>query len=219
MLNGRGTGSDTSKILQFYVSRHEQGGSFDVLGADGDIVLAFAWRASQLTFETLKHRDDDKRSWNSLLIDFNRLSLAHSQYLIVKNFYEAVKSPELIKAVGEETSSILDKLFRLFALTILDREAADFFAAGAVTVKQIGLARNRIIPKLLDEIRPNAVRLVDVWKFTDYQLDSSLGRYDGNVYPDLFKRASEQNPVNDLVFDPYPWNPNPLKEDISKSKL
>jgi acyl-CoA oxidase len=73
--------------------------------------------------------------------------------------------------------------------------------------------------KLLDEIRPHAVRLVDAWKIPDWQMDSSLGRYDGNVYPDLFRRASQENPVNDLVFDPYPWNDNVLKNTPPKSKL
>ena len=218
-MNGRGSGTDTSKILQYYVARREKGGSFDILEADSDIVLAFAWRAAQLTFEALKHRDDEKRSWNSLLTDFYRLSIAHSQYLVVKAFHDAVTSSDVSKVVGEETSGVLYKLFRLFALTLLDREAADFYASGAVTIQQIALTRNKAIMKLLEEIRPHAVSLVDVWKFSDFQLDSSLGRYDGQVYSDLFKRASEENPVNDLVFDPYPWNPNPLKEDATKSKL
>jgi acyl-CoA oxidase len=71
---------------------------------------------------------------------------------------------------------------------------------------------------LLDEIRPHAVRLVDSWAIPDWQLDSSLGRYDGKVYEDLFRRASQENPVNDLTFDPYPWNSALLKNE-PKSKL
>ncbi|KAL2051509.1 hypothetical protein ABVK25_008171 [Lepraria finkii] len=63
------------------------GAAFDVLGRDEDIVVAFAWCTSFLTFEALKHRDEEENSWNSLLVDFWRLSTAHSQYLIVKNFY------------------------------------------------------------------------------------------------------------------------------------
>jgi acyl-CoA oxidase len=54
---------------------------------------------------------------------------------------------------------------------------------------------------------------VDAWKFPDWQLDSSLGRYDGNVYEDLFHRASEVNPLNNVVFDPYPDSGVLLKKD------
>lgn len=215
---GKGTGNDTCQILQTYLSREDKGASFDILEIDGDIVAAFAWRTANLTFEALKLRDDKKRSWNSLLVDFFRLSKAHSQYLVVKNFYEAVSSPEMMSSLGAETTGLLHKLFRLYALNTLESEAAEFFSSGAVTVRQITLTRTIAVMKLLDEIRPHAVRLVDAWHIPDWQLDSSLGRYDGEVYPDLFKRASEQNPVNDLVFDPYPWNAALLKNS-PKSKL
>ena len=182
-------------------------------------MAAFAWRTAHLAFEALKHREVEKRSWNSLLVEFWRLSTAHSQYLVVKNFYEAIKSPQVTGAVDQETTATLHSLFRLYALHTLQREAAEFFSSGAVTVRQIGLVQTKAVMKLLDDIRPHAVSLVDAWKFPDWQLDSSLGRYDGNVYEDLFKRASEQNPVNDLVFDPYPWHANLLKEQGPKSKL
>lgn len=185
-----------------------------MLDNDGDIVAAFAWRTAYLTFEALKHRDEDKRSWNSLLVDFWRLSTAHSQYLVVKNFYEAVSSPATTSSLNDpETSEVLHKLFRLHALHTLERESADFFASGAVTIRQITLARTRAVMNLLDEIRPHAIRLVDSWSFPDWQLDSSLGRYDGRVYEDLFHRASEQNPVNDLTFDPYPFSDTLVKNE------
>lgn len=176
-------------------------------------MAAFAWRTAHLTFEALKHRDAEKRSWNSLLVDFWRLSTAHSQYLVVKNFYEAVTSPQVTGALDPETAGILHKLFRLYALHTLEREASEFFSSSAVTVRQIGLTQTNAVMKLLDEIRPHAVRLVDSWKIPDWQLDSSLGKYDGEVYPDLFRRASQENPVNDLVFDPYPWNAAVLKNE------
>lgn len=180
------------------------GAAFDVLGRDDDIVAAFAWRTSFLTFEALKHRDEEKGSWNSLLVDFWRLSTAHSQYLIVKNFYEALQSEKVAGELGEETAAIMHKLFRLYALHTLEREASEFFSSSAVTVRQIQLARTKAVMKLLEEIRPHAVRLVDAWNFPDWQLDSSLGRYDGKVYEDLFRRASELNPLNALTIDPYP---------------
>ncbi|KAE8148336.1 hypothetical protein BDV25DRAFT_158440 [Aspergillus avenaceus] len=218
VLAGKGTNNDTSRILQAYLDRREKGASFDILEEDSDIVAAFAWRTAHLTFEALKRRDVEKRSWNSLLVDFWRLSTSHSQYLVVKNFYEAVTSPQLTSELDPDTLTLMHKLFRLHSLHTLEREAGEFFSSHAVTTRQISLAQSNAVMKLLDEVRPHAVRLVDAWKIPDWQLDSSLGRYDGNVYPDLFKRAS-QNPVNDLVFDPYPWNESVLKNSAPKSKL
>lgn len=198
------------------------GAAFDILGNDEDLVAAFAWRTSFLTFEALKHRDEEKNSWNSLLVDFWRLSTAHSQYLIVKNFYEALSSQSVTAELDPATVTLLHKLFRLFALHTLEREASEFFSSSAVTVRQIQLARTKAVMKLLEEIRPHAVRLVDVWRFPDWQLDSSLGRYDGKVYEDLFARASEMNPLNALTIDPYPGSDTLVKKDDRdkfKSKL
>ena len=189
------------------------GAAFDVLGRDEDIVAAFAWRTAFLTFEALKHRDEDKSSWNSLLVDFWRLSTAHSQYLIVKNFHDSLKGDTIHSGLDPETIALMQKLFRLYALHTLEREASEFFSSSAVTVRQIQLARTKTVMKLLEEIRPHAVRLVDAWKFPDWQLDSSLGRYDGMVYEDLFHRASELNPLNALTIDPYPDSEILVKKD------
>jgi acyl-CoA oxidase len=219
VLSGKPADNDTSRILKTYLDRRDKGASFDVLEEDKDIVDAFAWRTAHLTFEALKHRDAEKRSWNSLLVDFWRLSTAHSQYLVVRNFYEAVSSPQLAQALDPETKTLMHALFRLYALHTLEREAAEFFSSGAVTVRQITLTRSTAVMKLLDEIRPHAISLVDAWAIPDWQLDSSLGRSDGKVYEDLFRRASQENPVNDLVFDPYPWNAALLKNQPPKSKL
>lgn len=213
MITGKASDNDTARIFRTFLARQEMGAAFDVLGNDADIVAAFAWRTSFLTFEALKHRDGDKQSWNSLLVDFWRLSTAHSQYLIVKNFYEALRSESLAAELDPETVALMHKLFRLYALHTLEREASEFFSSSAVTVRQIQLARTKAVMQLLEEIRPHAVRLVDAWRFPDWQLDSSLGRYDGKVYEDLFERASELNPLNALTIDPYPNSDVLVKKD------
>jgi acyl-CoA oxidase len=204
VLKGNAGDNDTTRILSEFIRRRDIGAAFDVIGSDEDLVAAFAWRVSFLTFEALRHRDEDKQSWNSLLVDFWRLSTAHAQYMVVKNFHEALKDPNTTKSVDSNTVSLLHKLFRLYALHTLEKEASEFYSSAAVTVRQITLARTKAVMTLLEEIRPHAVRLVDAWKFPDWQLDSSLGRYDGKVYEDMFYRASELNPLNSVVFDPYP---------------
>lgn len=213
VLKGNAGDNDTTRILSEFIRRRDIGAAFDVIGNDEDLVAAFAWRVSFLTFEALRHRDEDKQSWNSLLVDFWRLSTAHAQYMVVKNFHEALNDPETKKSVEPGTISLLHKLFRLYALNTLEKEASEFYSSAAVTVRQITLARTKAVMTLLEEIRPHALRLVDAWKFPDWQLDSSLGRYDGKVYEDMFHRASELNPLNSVVFDPYPDSKVLFKKD------
>lgn len=213
VLQGSAPENDTTRILRHFLQRQDIGAAFDVLSSETDLVAAFAWRTAFLTFEALRHRDEDKKSWNSLLVDFWRLSTAHSQYLVVKNFQATLNDPKTAEFLDPETVALLHKLFRLYALHTLEREASEFFASAATTVRQIQLARTKTVMTLLEEIRPHAVRLVDAWKFPDWQLDSSLGRYDGKVYEDMFFRASELNPLNKLTFDPYPDSGVLIKRD------
>ena len=222
VLKGNEPSNDTMHILRNYLDKSDMGAAFDILGKDEDIVAAFAWRSAFLTFEALKHRDEQKRSWNSLLVDFYRLSRAHSQYMVVKNFYEALNQPDVTGSLDPETLALMHKLFRLYSLHTLEQEASEFYTSSATTVRQIMLARTTAVMKLLEDIRPHAVRLVDSWAFPDWQMDSSLGRYDGKVYEDMFYRASEQNPLNAITVDPYPTSDVLFKEDNSrnfKSKL
>ncbi|KAK8079463.1 Acyl-coenzyme A oxidase [Apiospora hydei] len=209
VISGKAGENDTTRILKTYLARRDTtGAAYDILASDSDLVAAYAWRVAHMTFEALQRRDVEKQSWNSLLVDFYRLSTAHAQYMVVKSFYDALFDQEQAQALENSLDrqgvAVLHKLFRLFALhTLVEREADEFFAAAATTARQISLAR-RAVMALLAEIRPHAVRLVDVWKFPDWQLDSSLGRYDGRVYEDMFHRASELNPLNDVVFDSNP---------------
>lgn len=222
VLKGDEPNNDTTFILKNFLDKSTIGAAFDVLGKDEDIVAAFAWRSAFLTFEALKHRDEQQKAWNDLLVDFYRLSRAHSQYMVVKNFYEALNSSDATSELDPETLSIMHKCFRLYALNTLESEASEFYTSSAVTVRQIQLARSTAVMKLLEELRPHALRLVDAWACPDFQLDSSLGRADGKVYEDMFYRASELNPLNGITVDPYPNSPTLFKEDNSdsfKSKL
>jgi acyl-CoA oxidase len=171
-----------------------------------------------LAFEASKHRDEQKKPWNDLLVDFYRLSKAHAQYMVVKTNLSALQKIAAASSIDGETLDVLMKLFRLFALHTLEQEGSEFYASGACSKQQISLARTNAVMRLLKEIRPHAVRLVDSWGFDDWVLDSSLGRKDGKVYEDMFYRASELNPLNQITVDPYPES-DVLFKRIDKAKL
>lgn len=51
------------------------------------------------------------------------------------------------------------------------------------------------VKELLSQLRPNTVALVDAFDFHDRKLNSVLGRYDGNVYENMFEWA-RNSPLN-----------------------
>lgn len=216
VISGKYSKNDTTDILAHYWNNKKQKAQ-DVLNSDDALVAAFGRRAAHMTFEALNLRDTEKQSWNSLLVDFWRVATAHSHYLVVKNFYEALRRTNTL---DQTTQKVMRSMFHLYAYWIMDQQGLEFLACGAVTPDQMRKVRSKLMIAVLGEVRPHAIKLVDAWAMSDWQLDSSLGRYDGKVYEDMFWRASASgnNPLNKLTLDPYP-NSSILVKNEPRAKL
>lgn len=70
-----------------------------------------------------------------------------------------------------------------------------FLLQGGILTEAQLIQVNMRIKELLALIRPNAVALVDSFDFCDFVLGSVLGRYDGNIYENMFE-WSKKSPLN-----------------------
>ena len=175
--------------------------TFNILGNAGELVKAFQHRASYLALQVYQARVVEQRSWTSLMISLHKLSRAQSESLLVSYFYAAAFDITPDPPLDRLTITVLQSLFRLFALCTLDASASEFLVSGAVAMDQLPLTSSKI-QNLMEHIRPHAVRLVDAWSVPDYLLQSALGRYDGDVYNRLFELAHKENPLNRQTFNP-----------------
>lgn len=68
------------------------------------------------------------------------------------------------------------------------------FQDGYFNQDQVSILDRKVLG-LLEDIRPNAVALVDAFDYPDHLLQSCLGRYDGQVYEALYEysKSSPQN--------------------------
>ncbi|KAJ3494336.1 hypothetical protein NLG97_g4148 [Lecanicillium saksenae] len=189
---------ETDAQLKYFLNQKDQGRKFDILNNDSDVMESFKWRAASMTYDAYQARVVNKKRHNDLIIKFHKLSNAHSQSLMVSSFFTTLTSSN---DLPRETKDVVFDLYRLFAFTSIQAESYEFLRCGAASAKDLDALPDRI-EELLARIRPHAVNLVDAWQFPDYLLDSALGRYDGNVYEDLFNRAHRLNPLNDIVFNP-----------------
>ncbi|XP_069823070.1 peroxisomal acyl-coenzyme A oxidase 2 isoform X2 [Dendropsophus ebraccatus] len=132
-------------------------------------------------------------AWNSTSVELVKASIAHTHFLTVKIFIDVLNSlsnPPEIKAV-------LKRLCDLYALHGIFTSAGDFLQHGHLSGKQLDLATTAYLG-LLAELRKDAVLLVDAFDYTDEELLSALGTYDGNVYHNLLEWA-QKNPDNKKV--------------------
>merc|ERR1712127_41959 len=138
-----------------------------------------------------------------------RVSRAHSFALLLDNFIAGIND-ESGKTIGTDEVKVMGDLAILFGLYWMEKESGEFLEDGYLNSKQLNWARSCIL-STLDKLRPNAVSLVDALDFSDFKLKSALGKFDGNVYPEIM-RSSVQDPLN--VTEPGPGYEEHLKRLI-----
>ncbi|XP_053565165.1 peroxisomal acyl-coenzyme A oxidase 1 isoform X1 [Bombina bombina] len=160
------------------------------------LVEAYKQRAAWLvveaakSFQTNVNRGKRKEdAWNKNSVDLVRASEAHCHYVVVRLF--TAKLSEILDGAAHR---ILSSLCLLYALHGITRNTGDFLQTGLLSTSQIDQVQQRV-KDLLAVIRPNAVALVDAFDHSDTQLGSVLGRYDGNVYENMFEWA-KKSPLN-----------------------
>lgn len=178
--------------------------------------LAIHQTASQLAHDVAQGKSYEV-AWNNALIEINRASKAHCFLTMVVSFHTAVEG---VKAEKPELYQVLKRLENLFALYYIEEYLGDFTEGGYLSPAQISFIRAKV-RQLLDQVRPDAIPLVDAFNFSDYELNSALGRYDGNVYEALFDMAQLEPLNKKSVSDGYKPYLRPLfkKEGIFKSSL
>lgn len=167
------------------------------------ILTAFGFRAAYGIAQVAEQIDRHGRSWNSMLVEINRISKAHCQFVLVRNFIVTLQSDEqLTKPENRPMLQVLRLLASLFALHTMEKELSEFLVAGYISSEQAAMLKEQVI-LLLEQVRPEAVSLVDAFALPDYFLHSALGRYDGKVYESMTEMA-EREPLNHtLVVDGY----------------
>jgi len=161
---------------------------------------AYRHRAARLVVEADQLLEKDKlagklyeHSWNTHMIDVIRAARAHTQAIMLENFVKRIPT-----VVDLPCRTVLKKLCDLWALWHIESPFAfcssEFVEDSYFNSAQIRLARDQV-HLLCDEIRPDAVPLSDSWNFSDAALESALGRFDGNVYENMYNWAL-QTPLN-----------------------
>lgn len=135
---------------------------------------------------------DPTDAWNELSVDLVRCAKGYSNCVLVLFVLESM---DKLSGICRNLHGVLKSLADLFVLCGLMETSGSFIEAGVLSTQQVQFIRQEVYT-LMEKLRPEAVTLVDAFDYSDYDLNSALGRYDGNVYEDLFKRA-QASPLNE----------------------
>jgi acyl-CoA oxidase len=120
---------------------------------------------------------------NSVAVLACKASEAHVEsFMLINN----LASLEMTFENNLPTKRVMIMLLELQGLQTMSEKAGDF--VGLLSESDVVGIDTRIA-SLLNQIRPNAVGLVDGFGFRDTQLKSTIGRYDGKVYEAIYEKA------------------------------
>jgi acyl-CoA oxidase len=175
-------------------------GPADMLDIDYLLSL-FRWRAMVAVHDASKRLDaqlalgkDADTARNAVALTMVRTAVSHCTYFLLQNFVERVHEVK-----DAAVKKVLHRICALFALSnILDGQQW----TGLLTGDQVRFADDAVA-ELLNALRPDAVSIVDAFDIPDRVLCSALGRFDGNVYEQLYVSARKTNVNQQPVFDGY----------------
>uniref|UniRef100_K3WPA5 Acyl-coenzyme A oxidase n=1 Tax=Globisporangium ultimum (strain ATCC 200006 / CBS 805.95 / DAOM BR144) TaxID=431595 RepID=K3WPA5_GLOUD len=153
------------------------------------LLQAFEVRAARIIVRLAKQMQATNNDGNACMVLMSRASTAHAELMLLEAF---VKGLETIPAGASKTA--VSKLCALFGASLIVNSLGDFREDNYLSSAQADAARQQIL-RLLPVIRKNAVLLTDAWDFTDFELNSTIGRYDGDIYRALVQRAADE-PLN-----------------------
>ncbi|KAJ1830089.1 hypothetical protein LPJ63_005155 [Coemansia sp. RSA 2711] len=152
-------------------------------------VLAF--RAAAQAAE-LADRMQGGQTHNRSLVAMQRLCDAHSDYVVATYFQQHVRT----LPPRSPLAPVLQQLATLLFLYVLEQNAADLLRlrVGALQPAQIAEIEHALAA-LIEQVREQAVPLVDALGVSDMRLNSALGRADGRVYESYLEWAM-RDPLN-----------------------
>ncbi|KAK7204075.1 acyl-coenzyme a oxidase 2 [Myxozyma melibiosi] len=111
----------------------------------------------------------------------------HTRASMVRMFYDRIATAK------PELKEVLYDLAALYALWSIENDSGLFLQAGYFTSAQIDEAKD-LTEVYLGKVRKQAIPLTDSFNFSDFFINSAIGRKDGNVYENYFELVKRQNP-------------------------
>lgn len=99
------------------------------------------------------------------------------------------------RGTPSDTIAVLKRLARVFLLDALRSGLSDLAEFSLLRAREMTNLRTHF-RDALDALDHELVGLTDAFAFSDWELNSVLGRADGDVYRSLWRTVNERNPVN-----------------------
>ncbi|KAG1458377.1 hypothetical protein G6F56_006410 [Rhizopus delemar] len=179
---------------------------FNVIAEGWSVVCAHVVRNASIEFEECLKKglnvDDAYEQCSQSRLYAAKL---HSFSYLFNRFTDAVRK------LSGNLHTVLSTVCLLYGLYTIEENAGAFLQYEYFAPTQIEFIRASV-NKLCEQVREQAIPLVDSFNLSDYAINSPLGRKDGNVYVHYFEQVKRSNPQSE-----HPYFDRLIKPLIHKS--
>ncbi|XP_052676453.1 peroxisomal acyl-coenzyme A oxidase 1-like isoform X2 [Crassostrea angulata] len=147
-------------------------------------------KAARMLQRDIEGGKKQHEAMNDNLVQLVRAARAHLLYCMMVDYKEGMNQLQISVPV----SKALNNLLVFFTVFNIVKNAGDFLETESIGLPQMEWLKETEV-KMLAEIRPDAVSLVDAFDIHDNTHGSVLGCYDGNVYERMLK-STQNEPLN-----------------------
>ncbi|KAH8401927.1 hypothetical protein KR009_008720, partial [Drosophila setifemur] len=169
-------------------------------GSWENMVKAMQYAAAnktRLAFKSLTNRlsrgETEENAANQTGIEFTQAAELHGRAFVLSSFTTEVTGPKS-KNQSPAFNRVLENLLELYLVKETLNQMANLLRFINLTDADLTRLQDRL-ETVLTKLRPDAVAIVDGFDFSDLQLNSTLGSFDGNAYERIFD-AAVKNPMN-----------------------
>ncbi|KAI5474826.1 acyl-CoA oxidase [Pseudohyphozyma bogoriensis] len=161
-----------------------------------------------LHVDRLQRLLDSGRAWSDVSWECVKVARAVVEAYLVGRMLEAIDDGGVLsEGVEEKEKAVLRKVVQFFILHTLELSIPDLLEFGIIPASSPYSSPNDVLPgpiealrrivnDLAKELLPETVALVDSFDFSDYDLDTEIGKYDGRAYESLLERAKRDADLN-----------------------
>ncbi|KAL7736955.1 hypothetical protein ACLKA6_008816 [Drosophila palustris] len=156
-----------------------------------------AAKKTELAFQSLSKRiangESEEEAANHTGIELTQAAEIHGRAFVFHSFLNEIVGPKS-KTRSSALNRVLEQLLELYLVNVTLKNLSDILRFINLSGSDLSKLQTRL-ETALTKLRPDAVAIVDGFDFSDRQLNSTIGSFDGNAYERLFD-AALKSPMN-----------------------
>lgn len=154
------------------------------------ILLALEILVTRIAIQGARIVAENYNSYDSVGAVSLAISKLKAHHYFLKEYVDRLASNE-----HKELNTYLETLGQLYATAnVIEKFSGEFVSNYVISPELLNEVTNKITPQICKQLRTHVIPLTDSFQYSDFIINSAIGRYDGNIYENYYGTVKQLNP-------------------------